>query len=231
MNGAYFNSKEYKPLVNELINIFHEFNEKPTIIFDLKGPIPRIVKLYQNQTSLTVEKGQILKLTEEKNKEIDQNDLIYLDKNIISSIRIGDTIIIDGTKCFLKVIGFERQNFKKVSSMSLMKNFITKEKGIANIKSQQALSSSFLNESETLIYDEADHTYENQLFSINEQLDFNIKEEDYLQGFNNNVFEGESTEIIKDRQSNIEEEFKSFLEKNKKPSFEEKTIHIPENGI
>ncbi len=221
MNGAYFNNKEYKPLVNEINKIFSEMNDKPTILFDLKGPVPRISKFFKDQRSISVKKGQILKIAEDSVKGINEENLIFLDKNIISSLKIGDNLVVDGCNCVLKVISLERINFKKVSSMkTFIQNRNSQSSGKLNI------SSSFHHENERIIYDSNDDNYNfnNQLFLINEQPDYNLKEEDFLQGFNNTFFEGETTELIKDRQSNIEEEFKSYLEKNKRPGYDEKSM-------
>lgn len=118
INGAYFHCKEYEKLVEELNEIFANLKlyDKPTILFDLKGPIPRITKLGGNkQSNLEVKQGQQVKIIHE-NPKIEDNDVIHIDRKIIQSINIGDIIMFDSSKCILKVMSFDK--YKRKSSIS-----------------------------------------------------------------------------------------------------------------
>ena len=193
INGAYFNSKEYKPLVNILTKILAEINETPTIIFDLKGPIPRVSKLFNSKQSISVEKGQIIKIKDDTVKGIMDENMILLDKSIVSCLKIGDNLFIDGSKCILKVIAFERDKHNENYFSNVFENYLSEKLPSTELKN------------------DTDFLFQSTLLPINEQNELFKDEEGLFQGFKLNFFEGESTEVIKDGQNCIEDAFKSIV--------------------
>jgi hypothetical protein len=118
INGAYFQCNEYNKLINTLQEIFQKkTNDRFTIIFDLKGPIPRITKIGNKKNHIDVKKDQIIKIVHE-NPKIDDEDVIQVDRKIIECIKVGDRIVVDSSKCVLKVISMDR--YKRKNSINKM---------------------------------------------------------------------------------------------------------------
>lgn len=126
VNCAYFNYKDYKKLLEHLEIIFQNKKNKPTVIFDLKGPIPRINKVgIGGKNSLDVKKDQLIKIVHE-NSKIEDSDIIHVDKKIAQVVKVGDKILIDSSQCILKVISIGR--YKKRNSLSKKSGFRSSEK-------------------------------------------------------------------------------------------------------
>ena len=195
INGAYFHFKEYKALVSQLKNIFQEINEIPTIMFDLKGPIPRISKLINGENRISVKKGQIIRIKEDNVRNIKDENLIYMDKNICSCLNIGDNLIIDGSKCVFNVISLETSKY-------LSNRIRLSEKNTFTYLSEKMLQRDIELE-------------DRELFSIPEDIDLFI-EKDLSKDFETNFFEGESFKVIKDKQNKIENDFQSLIKRTKK---------------
>lgn len=120
VNCAYYHFKEYKKLLEDLEQLYLNRFDKPTVIFDLKGPIPRISKVgIGNQPVLEVKKDQLIKIVHE-NSKIEDQDIIHVDKKIAQYLKVGDKLVIDSSQSILKVISIGR--YKK-------RNLITKTLG------------------------------------------------------------------------------------------------------
>jgi hypothetical protein len=135
INGAYFTQNEYRNLI-EILNTLYmkeRGGEKPTIIFDLKGPIPRVGRISTNDKqkcqSVSLKKDQLVKIVHENTKVIDDDVTIYCDKKIAQSMQVGDKIIIDSSDCILKVISVDR--YRRRGSIS-------KSSGCPNIRQSKS---------------------------------------------------------------------------------------------
>jgi pyruvate kinase len=116
INGAYYQYNKYKKVIEDLHTVMKQVNDAATVIFDLKGPIPRISKIGSNKETLDVKKNQLVKLVYE-NKKINDNDVIHVDRKILDLIKVGDRIVIDSSNTILKVIGVDRYKRKHSGSI------------------------------------------------------------------------------------------------------------------
>jgi hypothetical protein len=118
INGAYFHFSEYQKLMSDLNILFKKINTKPTVLFDLKGPIPRISKFGTSNSKkahIELKKNQIVKIMYE-NPKIEEEDIIQIDKKITQFIKVGDKILIDSSNCILQVISIDR--YRRRNSIS-----------------------------------------------------------------------------------------------------------------
>lgn len=126
INGAYCHFHHYERIISDIRSLFKRLNENPTIIFDLKGRVPRITKISYGLQKLSFEKGDIVKFICGDQK-INDDEIVHIDRNIIDSVQVGDRIVIDSSGCILKVLKIdyykkERQynikGFKEAKSFS-----------------------------------------------------------------------------------------------------------------
>ena len=89
-------------MIIDINRLFESIDEKPTIIFDLKGILPRVTKISYGIQKLSLQKGDKIKLIC-GNPMLNDPQLIHVDRNITNSIKIGDKIIIDSSGSILKV--------------------------------------------------------------------------------------------------------------------------------
>jgi hypothetical protein len=114
----------------DINEVFKHKNDKPTVIFDLKGPIPRISKIGTGKRNqIDVKKDQLIKIVHE-NSKIEDSDIIHVDKKIIQCIEVGDQILIDSSQCILKVISIQR--YRKRNSLSKISGAKTFDKIMQN---------------------------------------------------------------------------------------------------
>jgi len=142
VDGSRLNSKVYTKILSH-INAFCEskLNEIPTVIFDLKSPMPMITKISRNRKCLSVNKGQMIKIAYES-KKAHQEDVIYIDKKICHGINVGDVLMINYPELRLKVVGIENTLISSTSSSNLISNETSyKYKTVQKIKSSPFLLS------------------------------------------------------------------------------------------
>ena len=89
-------------MIFDLNRLFENIEEKPAIIFDLKGILPRVTKISYGIQKLTIKKGDKIKLLCGKSI-VNDPQLIHIDKNISNSLEIGDRIIVDSSGSILRV--------------------------------------------------------------------------------------------------------------------------------
>jgi len=107
--------------MKDLEEAFKDTMDQPTVIFDLKGPIPRISKVGMGKKSvIDVKKHQLIKILHE-NVKIEEPDIIHVDKKITQCVNVGDRILIDSSKCILTVISKER--YKRRNSISKISGY------------------------------------------------------------------------------------------------------------
>ncbi len=183
INGAYFNFKEYEKLLKDLDEIFKNTNDSPTVIFDLKGPIPRISKVgIGKKTCIDVKKDQLIKILHE-NIKIEEPDIIHVDKKIAQCINIDDRILIDSSKCILKVISIER--YKRRNSISKISGYKSSHR-LANRCSELEYDENellcceeedFLNNKYNVLPTIDEEKEErDSLFQVEDNLDFSVEE-------------------------------------------------------
>lgn len=121
INGAYCHYNEYKGLIADIERLCKKVNEIPTIIFDLKGMLPRIDKIFSGLKKVSLEKGETVKLICGDAKFID-NSLIHIDSNITDSVKEGDRIIADSSGLILKVVKIDYYKKEKTSNQNCSLN-------------------------------------------------------------------------------------------------------------
>jgi hypothetical protein len=187
INGAYFHGKEYEKLMTDLDAVFKNTNDRPTVIFDLKGPIPRITKIGLGKTSIEVKKDQLLKIVHE-NPKIDDPDIIQVDKKITQCINVGDKIVIDSSRCVLKVISIERykrkNSFCKLpghKSSSRLVNKVEFDFEENEILTEDEVSNKFFLNFSNIFNNQGglptiEEEKENGVFQVDDNMDFSIEE-------------------------------------------------------
>lgn len=90
-------------MIQDIERLCKKKSEIPTFIFDLKGILPRINKIYYGLHKLTLKRGETVKFCCGDGK-INDPEFIYIDRNITSSIEEGDRIIADSSGLILKVV-------------------------------------------------------------------------------------------------------------------------------
>ncbi len=99
-----------------------KLNEIPSIIFELKSPMPIITKISGGRKILKILKGQIVKIAYDSKKHI-EGDAIYIDKKISHGVNVGDIITINYPELRLKIVSIE----DILNSWSSTSNLRTKE--------------------------------------------------------------------------------------------------------
>jgi hypothetical protein len=105
--------------MEDIAEIFKNKSDTPTVIFDLKGPIPRVSKIGNSLSQMEVKKDQLIRIVHE-NPKIEESDVIQVYKKIANFIEVGDKIIIDPSNCSLRVISVGR--YKKRLSIKGFKS-------------------------------------------------------------------------------------------------------------
>jgi hypothetical protein len=152
-------------------------NDIATIIFDLKGPIPRVSKLSNNKEVLEVKKNQLVKLVYE-NKKINDPDVIHIDRKIIDLIKLGDRIVIDSSNTILKVIGIDRYKRKNsnLSASRFDNNTINTINTFESFLDQDMLDDIQLNINKLHTIEEKDENEEEGFLHVEHYLDSNDEE-------------------------------------------------------
>jgi hypothetical protein len=172
-----------------------EINDVATVVFDLKGPIPRIVKVGNNKDTMEVKKNQLIKLVYENNK-INDNDVIHVDRKLIDFVKVGDRIVIDSSNTILKVIGVDRYKRKSSNNMMLRidNNTINTFESFLD---QDILDDIQLNINKLHVIDEQDEEKEDDFLHVEHNLDTNDEER------------------MKQRQFKIKQAYQSVINKHK----------------
>lgn len=121
INGAYCNYSDYEAMISDIERLFKNRHESPTIIFDLKGRVPRITKIHSGLTKLELKKGDRIKFLCGDGK-ISDSSLIHIDRNINNSIKEGDRITVDCSGSILKVVKIDYYRKDKLEDKIKLKN-------------------------------------------------------------------------------------------------------------
>jgi hypothetical protein len=200
INGARFKYHEYKPLVNDLKDVFAKSNEIPSILFDLKGSAPYVTRLEEGKKQIKVKTGQTVKITFD-NSKIKENGIIFIDKKISHLLKEGDTIYISSSDAILKVIGKER-----FPSQSLFKR---------NRSYRQLKNKDNFREELRTIYDLDEGSWADiQLTKIKEEIsDFSIDQDEQLL-FEAYSFDSNFDEKIINKQLSMNKTYKNIIKKH-----------------
>ncbi len=107
INGAYFKYDDYNKLCCHIKDIYGKSSDISTIIFKLKGSAPYITKIDNGKKQTFIKKGTLIKIAYDMNKFTEDN-VIYIDKKIPNSIRVGDVIDICSSNVQLKVLSVDK---------------------------------------------------------------------------------------------------------------------------
>ena len=210
VNGAYFQYPEYQKLLQDLKILFMEINDKPTVIFDLKGPIPRISKIsgsnIQNNGK-EVKKNQLLKIVYD-NPKIDDEDVIHVDKQFFNCLSIGDRIVVDSSNCVLKVICIDR--FQRKNSLSKPSGYKSMQKITSEPRNIQEYADLY---SECFDIDDAQSRPSLSEFPANQ--DYNSVQSKIEDELDLNVYLS-ADERVKLKQSNIKHAYQQIIKKHQK---------------
>lgn len=146
--------------------------------------------------------------------------MIHLDRKIINSVQIGDEIVVDSSKCVLKVISMDRYRLQKVSKCRTSKSSVK----LANEQEQVQSFLSFLNNEDDNDYN---GLYAKDDFKLFKNISSNgntrkssvleiIKEQDENGGATD-TFGLEMTveDRIKQRQMKIDTDYRNIVEKHR----------------
>lgn len=111
---AQMNQKEYTEVIKNIDEAFRKRDDTPSVLLDLKGPMPFITKIGKDkQTEITVKKGQKIRILHDylcRNIEEEENSesYLYIDKRISKGVGINDILVINYSDVRLKVTGIEK---------------------------------------------------------------------------------------------------------------------------
>ena len=169
-------------MINDINRLFENISEKPTIIFDLKGILPRVTKISYGIQTLSLQKGDKIKFFC-GNTMLNDHKLIHIDRNITNSIEIGDRIIIDSSGSILKV--------NKITYYSNKKRVLPKKKSSNNLNSLENIN---LNSAKKM--------------TLNSIFNFNSNNMSNFSNYNNNQTKESiiASDSIYDQENSVENE-------------------------
>jgi len=213
VNCSYFHYKEYKKLLEDLELIYQNKHDKPTVIFDLKGPIPRISKVGIGKSNyIDVKKHQLIKIVHE-NSKIEDSDIIHVDKKIAQCVKVGDKILIDSSQCILKVISIGR--YKKRNSINKKLGVRSTEKinSQANYNDTLDLIDEFYNNDEGSFANSSKLFFDPKSLEIIEEKDEDNLESGVYHHLDDNV-DLSLEERLKQKETNMRKAYQNIIKKH-----------------
>lgn len=207
IDGSRLNLKIYNKIVSHLIDYAEtKLNTRPTIIFDLKSPLPLITKISENRKFLKIYKGQTIKISYETKREY-EGDVIYIDKKISQGVNIGDILLISYPELRLKVVGVENSLMSSASYANLRKKDNYSQFNQVNCIKQIKSSPSLFKDKNTY------NLYQKQIESYEESYKIPEKDANDDSGnFPNNLYDDEININIK-KENNISNNKNSIMNK------------------
>lgn len=129
MNVARFNSKHGTPewhheRMIRVKEVARELNTPVGVLLDLQGPEVRITLPKEAQEDgYSVKNDEVVVFADQMDLKIDGQKMIYLPENIVDSIQVGQTILIDDGLCQLEVSAKKKDMFEaKAQGDFIIKN-------------------------------------------------------------------------------------------------------------
>lgn len=110
INTAQIQNKEHKVLIEMVRKAAKVARKRCGIYIDLQGPRLRLGEIQGNKTSIKVKAGQKFLLYCKKKVMGNDTFIGVENSDLAKKVKVGDHIICDHGKCFLKVTGFKDED-------------------------------------------------------------------------------------------------------------------------